>query len=400
MSTPEVINLCLSDNEDERSPAHNLNKKRKADSLLLVDKENECIVVQAPTQRLIAAAEAATGGAPTKDSDDDLELIGSTGPNALADFPHSREDCVTYPMAAKANNVLHCKNCFCFVCDVKAAECKSWKNHCHARKGGVGWEKKRRRVRELRQQENEVSHRISPKILILSFKVLNNVTLHISNKICTTVTLQMSIQEKEIFQKNLSYVDKSAVEKFQREGTPSSVWEGDESTKIGALLQEVKKLQERNNNFRAVVFTHCPHMHREVAKALRSIKVTVYEITGITAPSNRVLSIRAFQSNRQFAGCMVVTLQSGRDDRGILPIQAAHLYIMEPNFNLTMEMAAVNSIHHRDKKGAITVKRFVFADTMETNVVALHKEIESGRIQMQTTVSAAAVKILTKGLPF
>ncbi len=47
----------------------------------------------------------------------------------------------------------------------------------------------------------------------------------------------------------------------------------------------------------------------------------------------------------------------------------------------------------------IEIKKFVFAETVEANMVALHKEIENGRIQMQKrNVSAEAVKVLTRGL--
>lgn len=44
---------------------------------------------------------------------------------------------------------------------------------------------------------------------------------------------------------------------------------------------------------------------------------------------------------------------------------------------------------------------FVFSESIEANIVALHKEIETGRIEMNNNkITGKAVKILTKDLSF
>jgi SNF2-related domain len=87
--------------------------------------------------------------------DDDCLLVGSKGTNALTDFPHSRENCVLAPMAvirsaatASASredsiNRKYCANCYCYVCDIPAAECDDWNAHCHARHKDPMWQELR-----------------------------------------------------------------------------------------------------------------------------------------------------------------------------------------------------------------------------------------------------------------
>ena len=54
------------------------------------------------------------GNAKGEDEDDELEIVATKGQNALADFPHSRENCVKHPFPT-GDKKLHCANCFCYV---------------------------------------------------------------------------------------------------------------------------------------------------------------------------------------------------------------------------------------------------------------------------------------------
>ena len=52
----------------------------------------ECMEVEAPEP---TGAEGAGEEAEDTDADEDVTFVGRTGDNALADFPHARENCVT-----------------------------------------------------------------------------------------------------------------------------------------------------------------------------------------------------------------------------------------------------------------------------------------------------------------
>ena len=85
----------------------------------------------------------------TSDEDAECMIVGQKGDNALADFPHSREDCVVHPMIAAKNAETYCDNCFCYVCDVNVKECNHWKVHCKARFRDHFWKLERSRKRNM-----------------------------------------------------------------------------------------------------------------------------------------------------------------------------------------------------------------------------------------------------------
>ena len=95
------------------------------------------------------------GGAHKSDEEeeDEIAVVATKGQNALADFPHSRANCVTHLFAASSDKKVHCANCYCYVCDIPANECKEWATHCEASHDNPHWrgerERVKRRAREL-----------------------------------------------------------------------------------------------------------------------------------------------------------------------------------------------------------------------------------------------------------
>jgi hypothetical protein len=97
----------------------------------VVDRQPAAVVVVANNE----------ANAPLK-IDEDVQLVGSTGPNALADFPHARQDCVTHPFIQDEE---YCANCFCFVCDIPASDCKGWDLHRKAVSTDPFWQQERQK---------------------------------------------------------------------------------------------------------------------------------------------------------------------------------------------------------------------------------------------------------------
>ncbi|RYY77688.1 hypothetical protein EON63_18275 [archaeon] len=80
----------------------------------------------------------------THTADADITIMGSTLTTG-ADMPHPREVCPRYPFTKLTvveiltprnthnnNNNMYCAYCYCYVCEIKAAECSRWTSHCHA----------------------------------------------------------------------------------------------------------------------------------------------------------------------------------------------------------------------------------------------------------------------------
>ncbi|KAJ8613577.1 hypothetical protein CTAYLR_006141 [Chrysophaeum taylorii] len=86
------------------------------------------------------AREGATPGAAIViDSDDEeVEILGSRGANALADYPHPRHACVLvpFPLTSRPDRGARaracCQRCYCVLCDLPAADCPYWPLHAVA----------------------------------------------------------------------------------------------------------------------------------------------------------------------------------------------------------------------------------------------------------------------------
>jgi hypothetical protein len=101
------------------------------------------------------------------DDDVDIRIIGSTGNNALADFAHSREDCVIYPFSSKDPKVC-CPKCYCYVCDIKASDCTKWDIHCQAKRNEIKWTRQRSKVRNKRKAPQREIQRLGTTLLLAS----------------------------------------------------------------------------------------------------------------------------------------------------------------------------------------------------------------------------------------
>ncbi|XP_074320370.1 uncharacterized protein LOC141657133 [Silene latifolia] len=62
------------------------------------------------------------------DEDDDVSILGIKGKVACRDYPHPRHLCGTHPFK-KTSHEIHCKMCYCYVCDT-SAPCKKWTKGC------------------------------------------------------------------------------------------------------------------------------------------------------------------------------------------------------------------------------------------------------------------------------
>jgi hypothetical protein len=110
--------------------------------------DDEVIMADAPE----AGSSFTTGpvvGANDKadDADDEVQYQGRTGDVALADFPHARENCAAHPFGMGKDKE-HCPNCYCYVCDIPAADCKHWTTHCKASHSVESWVAERKRWKE------------------------------------------------------------------------------------------------------------------------------------------------------------------------------------------------------------------------------------------------------------
>ena len=80
-----------------------------------------------------------------------IEFVGGNM-MVMADMPHQRETCSTFPFVTGGDisqNLKHCPNCYCYVCDVNVQECLDWELHSAATMGLYSWQRKKAEVQQL-----------------------------------------------------------------------------------------------------------------------------------------------------------------------------------------------------------------------------------------------------------
>ena len=172
-----------------------------------------------------------------------------------------------------------------------------------------------------------------------------------------------------------------------------------ELTKVNALLSNIRELRRSEPAFRAVVFTQYIPVHKACVEALSHEGLLVYEFNGSTSAQSRDSAIRNFQNQADGKPAVfVITLRSG--NVGITLTAASVVYLMEPSIDPAAEVQAAGRIHRLGQTKAVHVKKFVFKNSIESNIVDLHKEIVEGRISITNAfVPPPGVKILSKNIP-
>lgn len=169
-------------------------------------------------------------------------------------------------------------------------------------------------------------------------------------------------------------------------------------TKVKTLVEDLRLLRLQEPSFRVVIFTQSLKMHKFLVTALRREGLNTFEFNGLTAATKRDNAIREFQSKSdERPAVFVITLRSG--NVGITLTAASQVYLMEPSLDPAAEVQAAGHIHCLGQTKAVQVKKLVFRNCIESNIVDLHREIAAGRISVSDGFyPPKAMKILTKNV--
>jgi SNF2 family DNA or RNA helicase len=93
---------------------------------------------------------------------------------------------------------------------------------------------------------------------------------------------------------------------------------------------------------------------------------------------------------------LVIMIKTG--NVGLMLTAASRVYLMETALDPAVEVQAVGRIHCLGQTKAVQVKRLVFRNSYEHNIVKLHTKLLSGEIKLNVlVVPAEAVQILADG---
>ena len=136
---------------DEDSVEELLDRKPAAKTFLDSDSDDEIQILDAvSSEDDVSSMEPCAAAAKASSSNDDEEDVKVVGTKNHIRLPHMRQHCTEYPFQNDAK-LLHCPECYCYVCDVAVAECTSWSSHCRATNDGpqVGyWNRLRQQAKD------------------------------------------------------------------------------------------------------------------------------------------------------------------------------------------------------------------------------------------------------------
>jgi DNA repair protein RAD16 len=155
------------------------------------------------------------------------------------------------------------------------------------------------------------------------------------------------------------------------------------STKIEALLEELWRAAGAEPGCKSIVFSQFVSFLDLIAYRLARAGVRAVKLDGSMTVAARDKAIAAFREDPHVS-VFLVSLKAGGVALNLTP--ASRIYLMDPWWNPASEFQAMDRTHRLGQHRAITVTRFIVADTVEERILALQ---EKKRLVFDATVGAA-----------
>merc|ERR1719272_2418987 len=146
------------------------------------------------------------------------------------------------------------------------------------------------------------------------------------------------------------------------------------STKIEALLQEIKKMMAANSGSKALVFSQFVNFLELIEWRLKREGVSCGKVTGSMSIQSRSNIIISFQTDPSLK-VLLISLKAGGEG---LNLQAAdHIFVMDPWWNPASELQAIQRAHRIGQTRPVHAIRLVAKDTIEDKIIELQQKKQS-----------------------
>lgn len=164
------------------------------------------------------------------------------------------------------------------------------------------------------------------------------------------------------------------------------------STKIAALVDEVKKMRAADTTSKALVFSQFGAMLELVEFGLKREGITCVVFRGGMTMQARTDVLSAFKTDPTLT-VILISLKAGGEG---LNLQAAsHVFLLDPWWNPACEMQAIQRAHRIGQFREVKAMRFITENTIEEKILALQ---EKKQLVFDGTIgnSANAISKLTE----
>eukprot|EP00930_Biecheleria_cincta_P095946 TRINITY_DN87831_c0_g1_i1.p1 TRINITY_DN87831_c0_g1~~TRINITY_DN87831_c0_g1_i1.p1 ORF type:complete len:1334 (+),score=184.72 TRINITY_DN87831_c0_g1_i1:213-4214(+) len=146
------------------------------------------------------------------------------------------------------------------------------------------------------------------------------------------------------------------------------------STKIEALVQEIKQMSSEDASSKALVFSQFSRFLELIEWRLKWEGISAAKVMGSTSIVSRNNIIVSFQTEPTLK-VLLISLQAGGEG---LNLQAAnHVFIMDPWWNPAAELQAIQRAHRIGQARPVKATRFVAANTIEEKIMELQQKKQS-----------------------
>ncbi|OJA20678.1 HLTF/DNA helicase [Rhizopogon vesiculosus] len=143
------------------------------------------------------------------------------------------------------------------------------------------------------------------------------------------------------------------------------------STKLDALVQNLRRLQDQDPYFRAVVFSQFTSFLSLISVALDRERLSWYRFDGSMDIKKRSAAISEFKQNERKPKVLIVSLKAG--GVGLNLTSANHVFMMDCWWNAATENQAIDRVHRIGQEKTVYVKHFIIDRTIEGRILQIQK---------------------------
>ncbi|KAH7915692.1 SNF2 family N-terminal domain-containing protein, partial [Hygrophoropsis aurantiaca] len=143
------------------------------------------------------------------------------------------------------------------------------------------------------------------------------------------------------------------------------------STKLEALIQNLRRLQDQDPYFRVVVFSQFTSFLSLISVALDRERLTWYRFDGSMDVRKRTAAISEFKKSERKPKILIVSLKAG--GVGLNLTNANHVFMMDCWWNAATENQAIDRVHRIGQEKTVYVKHFIVDHTIEARILQIQK---------------------------
>ncbi|PFH49678.1 hypothetical protein AMATHDRAFT_147130 [Amanita thiersii Skay4041] len=143
------------------------------------------------------------------------------------------------------------------------------------------------------------------------------------------------------------------------------------STKLDALINDLRKLQEQEPYFKSIVFSQFTSFIDLIEIALKREGFEYLRFDGTMDLKKRSAAVAAFKAVTMKPIIFLVSLKAG--GVGLNLTAANHVFMMDCWWNAAVENQAIDRVHRLGQDKTVYVKHYIVADTIEGRILRIQK---------------------------